>query len=530
MFVRPRRSALRSPHQPATNVGWGVQTQSWKSLITMKTIFQASGISKHYGTTCALRDANLVLKAGQIHALMGENGAGKSTFVKILVGAIRPDGGALVLDGQPVVFGSVRDALKQGVVPVYQHSTLFTPLTVLENLSAFGLGSAQRSWARNNCLDRQQATEVLSLVGLDVSLDSLVDELSLGERQLLEIARGVGRRCSVLILDEPTAALGAREADRLHQALQVLCAKGTAILYISHKIDDIKRMADAVTILRDGLTVVNAAARDDISAEQIVQHMLGQTFEPQALCVSTRGEVVLEAKDIRLTPTAQPLSLCVHQGEVLGIVGVAGSGALRLGEVLAGAASGHGGTVSLNATSEVVNDRQSAMRAGIGYVPSDRHADGLFLGLSALQNASASVLRGFSSWGVLRLREEAGPFDALIAQFNLNPPRLDLDAAYYSGGNQQKLLFLRNLVLPNLRVLVVLEPTRGVDVGARESIHQALRALACRGIAIIVVSSDLLEVNTLCHQLLVVASHQVAGRMMADAQTDAVLSMMAGAC
>jgi len=496
----------------------------------MKTIFQASGISKHYGTTCALRDANLALKAGQIHALMGENGAGKSTFVKILVGAVRPDGGEIVLAGQPVRFGSVRDALNQGVVPVYQHSTLFNQLTVLENLSAFGLGTARRSWAKRNCLDRQQANEVLRLVGLDVSLDSLVNELSLGERQLLEIARGVGRHCSVLILDEPTAALGAREADRLHETLQVLCAKGTAILYISHKIDDIKRMADAVTILRDGRTVVNAAARDDISAAQIVQHMLGQTFEPQALCVSNRGDVVVEAKDIRLAAGAQPFSLCVHQGEVLGIVGVAGSGALRLGEVLAGAASGHGATLSLSGTTQIINDRQSAMRAGIGYVPSDRHADGLFLGLSALKNASASVLQRFSSWGVLRLREEAGPFDALIAQFNLNPARLDLNASDYSGGNQQKLLFLRNLVLPNLQMLVVLEPTRGVDIGARESIHQALRELACSGIAIVVVSSDLLEVNTLCHELLVVASNRVVGRMTADAQTDAVLSMMAGAC
>jgi ABC-type sugar transport system ATPase subunit len=483
-------------------------------------------IAKRYGATCALRSADLTLHAGRVHALLGENGAGKSTLVKIIVGAVKPDSGSVSLAGGPVAFRSVAEAIAAGIVPIYQHLSLFPELSVLDNLSAFQLTAGRAGLSRKALVPRDEARAWLARVGLDLDLDHPVSSLSLGERQLLEIARGVGRNCRILVLDEPTAALNGTEADRLFAVVRDLCAQGAAVLFISHKFDEIERLAHEVTVLRDGATVIDAAPIGRHDRAKLVKAMLGMQVEHEHRSGSARTEPVLTAANVRMA-TGHSLNLSVRAGEIVGLAGLVGSGALAIAATMAGAAPGQG-EIAIGEQRFALGDRREAVRLGVAYVPADRHAEGLFPPVSAIGNASASSLNRFSARGLLGRARERGAIEPLLRRLHLHPARPDAEAASFSGGNQQKLLIARCLALPNLRALVLLEPTRGVDVAARAMIHRAVIDMARSGVAVLIASSDLDELTALCDRYLVVRDGMIAEELRGDASTETIMAALVG--
>lgn len=488
-------------------------------------VLKLSGIAKSYGATCAVSDATLRLRAGSVHALLGENGAGKSTLVKIIVGAIRPDDGKVTLDGRDLELLGVRQAVEAGIIPIYQHLSLFPHLSVHENLSAFSLGASSGFGARAALVPRDLCATWLAAVGLELDLNRPVGTLSLGERQLIEIARGLGQRCRVLVLDEPTAALNSDETQRLFRVVRRICTQGAAVLFITHKFDKIEDLADTVTVLRDGRTVVDGRPLVEFSRDRLVEAMLGRRFDAATRPVPDMGAPVLQARGIYASGVAGPLNVDVRAGEILGLTGLAGSGAFSIAAVLAGAERASG---MLHVAGEELRagDRARAVALGVGYVPSDRNLEGLFPVLDALSNASASCLTRHVWGGLIQHSREVDEHVPWLRRLRLHPFEPGRPMTGFSGGNQQKVLLARNLALPNLRALVLLEPTRGVDIGAREIIHDAVVAAAELGVAVVLASSDIEEILTLSHRVVVVRDGAIGAEFSRGVDHSTLLSAL----
>jgi ABC-type sugar transport system ATPase subunit len=491
-------------------------------------VLEMRDIVKNFGATYALEGASLTLHPGRIHALLGENGAGKSTLVKIVVGAVARDSGSIRLEGKDVVFRSVTDAIARGVVPIYQQLSLFPQLSVRENLSAFALGGTTRLRSRPVLIPEATAKSWLAAVGLDVDLERRVETLSVGERQLVEIARGIGQKCRVLVLDEPTAALTHEEADRLASVIRRLCAEGSAVLFISHKLDEIEALADDITVLRNGRSVIDCATAGEFTREMLVRAMLGTTIRIAARELPQPGSPVLRVRGLKVHRHSPPMDLAVGHGEIVGLAGLVASGALEIGAAIAGARLASAGNFAVGDQIYPAGGRERAIRLGVGYIPGDRHSEGVFPVLSALENASACVLPSVSRGGLLDHRAERDKLVPWLRRLKLNPLKPALAASDFSGGNQQKLVISRNLAMPNLRVLVVLEPTRGVDIGAREIIHDALIETARRGVAIVIASSDLDEIQSLSHRILIVRQGAVTNEMPGTAERSRLMDALAG--
>jgi ABC-type sugar transport system ATPase subunit len=489
-------------------------------------VLHARSVAKKFGATVALRDATLRLSSGRVHAMLGENGAGKSTLVKILAGAEQRDRGEIRLAGSTVDFTSVGQAIASGIVAIYQHLSLFPELSVHENLSAFSLGGARGLSTRSALVPADTARNWLSQIGLDVPLDIPVTRLSLGERQLVEIARGLGQSCRVLILDEPTAALTSTEAERLFAVVRRLCATGTAVLFISHKLDEVEALADEVTVLRDGRTVVDAAQVASLSRDELVREMIGHSIHSSDRTLPGCGEIVLRARSLRALPASAPLDLQVRAGEIVALVGLVGSGALKIASVLAGAQPAVSGMPTVGEV-PLTGGRRHAVALGVGYVPSDRNLEGLFAVRSAAENASASVLGSVSQHGVLGRSREAARVEPWLQRLKLHPLDAGLAAQAFSGGNQQKIVVARNLAMTDLRVLVLLEPTRGVDIAARETIHDAIVDAAQGGAAVILATTDLDEAIALSHRCLIVRGGSVVREIGSGSSRETFLAALA---
>lgn len=505
---------------------WKMAVMSEKSSPVVKAVLEVTEVKKAYGPTLALTGVDMTLYPGQVHALMGENGAGKSTLVRILVGATRPSGGAFRLNGKRVNFHSVSDAIKAGIVPIYQHLTLFNELSVLENLYSFDTASTGLLPPYLGSAAAEMAKASLARVGLSVSLEQKVSTLKLGERQLLEIARGLQRNCTVLLLDEPTAALNAHEADRLLEVIRGLAAEGVAILYISHKSDEIRKVADVVTVLRDGRSVICGAPLKDTSVDDLVNAMLGHAFAVVDKQMPIPGEIVLEAKQMVLVPGGAPVSFAVAAGEVLGVIGLVGSGAEEIGQALAGARGILSGSIAIDGQLAQPYSRRDAVRRGVGYVPPDRHEDGLFELHSALSNASASILKTISKYFFVQPKKEKASFSSRFQALALNPNEPNREIQHFSGGNQQKVLVARNLVIAGLKILVLTEPTRGVDVGARDKIHDAIVEATHAGQAVVLITTDLEELTSLAHRTLIVRNGQIVRELPQFSSPDDVALAM----
>jgi ABC-type sugar transport system ATPase subunit len=492
-------------------------------------VLTAAGIRRSFGATQALRGVDLTLRAGEVHALLGENGAGKSTLVKIMVGAIAPDDGTLRLRDAELPLRSVSDALAHGIVPIYQELSLMPHLSVGENLASFDIaaGRALAPVSRSGWVDT--ARVVLAELGLDIDHRTPVRELSLAECQLVEVARAVARDCAVLVLDEPTACLSRPEAQRLFGVVRKLRGQGRAILFISHRMDEVAEIADRVTVLRDGLVAVEDQPVAGVSQAGLVEAMLGRAVRAERLELApVRDEVVLEARNLGCSSAFRDVTLALRAGEILGIVGLVGSGVEELGSALAGHLAPSAGSIDIGALPPG-HGRVAFLARGVGYLPPDRKTEGIFPTLDVLRNATASALAEVAPRGWLEpRRERVGILDRLRS-LGVRPADPESPITVLSGGNQQKVLMARVLVGRRSRVIVAVEPTRGVDIGARREIHEALARAAADGMAVVAVSSDLDEILAISHRVLVMRAGSVVAEVPGTSEPAAVLGHLTGA-
>ena len=469
-----------------------------------------TGIRKGFPGVQAVRSATLELAAGEIHALVGENGAGKSTLIKVITGAHRPDGGSFELFGAPARLATPAEGLRAGVAAIYQELSLVPAMSVRDNLF---LG---REPARAGFVDRaaetRRARAVLARLGIVVDLDAEVRTLGVAQQQSVEIAKALEREARVLVLDEPTAALTGHEAERLFAVLGELRRGGIAILYISHRLEEVQRLADRVTVMRDGVTlgtwVAGALDRDEI-VEKMVGRPLVDEYPPRG--GAAPGEVLLEVERVR-GGGVRGVSFAVRRGEVLGLAGLVGAGRTELVRLVFGADRRSGGTIRVAGREVAITSPRDAIRAGICLLTEDRKAQGLLLGRSALENFALPNLGRWSRSGWLQLGRERAAFARHAAALRLQLAGERQAAGQLSGGNQQKLLIARWLETES-EVVIFDEPTRGVDVGARYEIYLLIRELARRGKAIVIVSSELPEVLGVCDRVLVMRDGAVSGEV-----------------
>jgi ABC-type sugar transport system ATPase subunit len=477
----------------------------------------------------ALSDVSLRCRPGSIHALVGGNGAGKSTLVSIITGVQPPNDGELVLDGKPFAPRSPRDALEAGIAAVYQELTILPNLSIIDNIF---LG--QELCGRARLLDRRaetaRARRMLVELGLDdVDLGMEASELSVAERQLTEIARCLIRNARLLILDEPSAVLAGPELDSLFDSLRRLAAQGVAILFISHRLSDVIDLCDEITILRDG-RVVSTGRVADYTTGRIIREMSGRELaELKPAEGSVRSDVVLEVDGL-LLPGTEPdgISLQVHSGEILGLAGMIGAGRSRLLRAIAGAERVRGGSIRVRGAKLRRNSIRSAKRHGVALIPEDRAMDGLILSMSVSSNITLSVLNAVARLGVLLRRLEHAVTTRGIARFSIKVADPNRTVRNLSGGNQQKVVLAKWLAA-NPAVLLLDEPTRGIDVGTKAELYGIIRDLSRAGIATIIVSSDLPELLALSDRLLAMNGGRVVGELAAaEATEERVLAVALG--
>ena len=453
-------------------------------------LLSMTGVSKRFGGAKALDDVHLELHAGEVHALMGENGAGKSTLMKILSGVYTPDAGVIEINGEPVSIQSPRDALAKGIAIIHQELNTVPDMTVAENLA---LGHEP---SRGGILDRKamrrSAREKLDRIGAKVPVDLPIQRLSVGMQQMVEIARAVAEDAKILILDEPTASLSQAEADRLFVLIEDMRARGMALAYISHRMEEVWKLSDRITVLRDGKWI-STTGRGDITPEQVVNRMVGRDVDNLYIHEERPiGDVVLSVRGLTNGRGIGPVDFDVRAGEIVGLVGLVGAGRTEIARMIFGADRARGGTIAVNGQELTIRTPADAVRARIGLVPESRKEQALFLEMSIRDNALMSSFGKFSIAGVLRSSRLRRVVHDGIASLRIRSTSLNQLVSALSGGNQQKVVLSRWLMVKP-KVLILDEPTRGVDIGAKQEIYRIINDLLGQGIAILMVSSDLPE-------------------------------------
>jgi L-arabinose transport system ATP-binding protein len=473
------------------------------------SFLQFRSISKGYPGVQALSEISFSVEKGAVHGLMGENGAGKSTLIRILSGDQSADSGGILLDGEEQNYRSVRDAFHAGVIVIHQELQLVPELTVAENL---WLG---RFPGKAGVIDKRTLIETvrrkLADIGIDIDPAAKVASLSIGARQMVEIAKAVMLDARVIALDEPTSSLSSRESEILFSLIDKLRAKGTVILYVSHRLDEIFRLCDSLTVLRDGRLAAHHPRIADTTREQIITEMVGREISNiWGWRERPLGDTRLEVKNLSGTKLPTPISFTVRQGEILGFFGLIGAGRSEMARLLYGADHRHGGTVTIDGTAVAPNNPKASIYAGMVLCPEDRKFDGIVQGRSIEENIAISSRRHFSPFGILSPNKEAAVADQFIAKLRVRTPSRRQDIINLSGGNQQKVILGRWLSEQDVKVLVIDEPTRGIDVGAKSEIYEILYELAASGMAIIVISSELPEVMGISDRIMVMCQGRVA--------------------
>ncbi|MEE6274261.1 sugar ABC transporter ATP-binding protein [Georgenia wangjunii] len=469
----------------------------------------ARGVTRRFPGVLALDHVDLDLYPGEVHALVGENGAGKSTLVRIIAGVETRDSGALQLDGKPYEPASSADSIGHGIRVVHQELNLLPYLTVAENIF-FERLPRRRGLVDYRTMYRESAT-LLDAVGLNISPRTKVETLGIAQMQLVEIARAVSARSRLLILDEPTATLTPPEKERLFAIIDRLRSSGVGIVFISHHLDEVVRLADRCTILRNGARIAEHCA-PGITVPALVRQMVGrdlaEEYPPRP--EHARTNAVLEVSQLRRSKGSSPVDLMVRQGEVLGVVGLVGAGRTEIMRGIFGADVPASGTVHVGGRPVTIRTPRQAVRAGIGFLTEDRKAQGLVLDLPCDVNTTLAAPHKVSRFGVIDRRAEREAFEELSRSLRIKVDSPRRTARTLSGGNQQKVVLAKWLFAES-DVLIVDEPTRGVDVGAKYEIHRLLGALAERGKSVIIISSDLNEVTATANRIMVVSNGAIAG-------------------
>jgi rhamnose transport system ATP-binding protein len=477
--------------------------------IPPKSIIELSGIAKHFGGVQALRGVDFSLFPGEVHALVGENGAGKSTLVKILAGIHMPDAGTMKVGGEPIELRSPTQAQALGIAVVHQEPMLFPDLDVAENIF---MGRHPRDrFGRVDWKGMYREVNQL-LASLDVSLSSRtpVQGLAVAEQQLVEIAKALSLQARVLVLDEPTAALSPHEVEELFAIVKQLRERGVAILFVSHRLDEVFRIADRLTVFRDGEHIITAPV-SEMNTEEIIKHMVGRELSnlfPKS--EAEIGEVVLEARHLSRPGVFADVSFQLRQGEILGFAGLVGAGRTEVARVLFGIDRAESGETWLKGKKVRIRSPQHAMNNGIAYVPEDRHQQGLVMNFSITANVTLAILQQVSRLGLVDPRREHKIASEYSRQLSIRSSGVEQLVNALSGGNQQKVV-LSKWLATNPSVLILDEPTRGIDVGAKAEVHRIISELATKGLAIILISSDLPEVLAMADRVIVLHEGRVSG-------------------
>ncbi|MEP6999175.1 MAG: sugar ABC transporter ATP-binding protein [bacterium] len=484
-------------------------------------------ISKRFPGVQALSAVSLEIAAGSCHALCGENGAGKSTLGKILAGLQTPDEGTMYVFGREVHFSSPHDASAAGIGMVHQELAFCENMSVAENLC---LGDIpQRRGLVDFAEMERRATALLAETGTVLDVRGKLGELSIGNRQMVQIAAAVGGGARVIVFDEPTSSLSQVEADRLYALIGRLKVRGVTCIYVSHRMPEIFALCDAVSVLRDGGHVATSSTKD-LTEGRLVEMMIGRSLAEYIPVPrqAERGAEVLRAEKLTAPGHFQDVSLALHAGEVVGLAGLMGAGRSEVACALFGLEPLAGGEIFLRGTRVRIGDPQQAIRYGIGFVPEDRKRQGLVLSESAMRNASLPTLGRLSRFSWIWRRRERSQTSALFEKLRVRTPSLDAVVAGLSGGNQQKVVLAKWLAA-RPHVLILDEPTRGVDVGAKAEIHALIGELAAQGTAILVISSELPEILRLSERILVLREGTLVGEVRReDATQDGLLRLMAG--
>src|SRR4051812_653527 len=457
-------------------------------------------VSKAFGPTRALTDVTLELRPGQVHALVGENGAGKSTLVKTLAGIHVPDTGTVELDGRPIVLSGPAQARTLGLAVVHQEPRLFPDLSVAENVF-LGHAPAGRLGTVDWSAMRREARALFDELDVRFDVQAPVHGLSMADQQLIEIAKALSVRAKVLILDEPTASLSAHEVERLFQIVRGLRDRGVAVLFVSHRLAEVFDVCDTATVLRDGRHVITTPTRD-LTTDDLIRHMVGRTVTLFPKADTEPGDVRLEVTGLSRAGEFDDVTFSVRSGEIVGMAGLVGAGRTEVARVLFGIDQRDAGEVRIDGTAVRFRSPSEAMDAGIAYLPEDRHQEGLVLDFSIAENVTLPILPRLFPRLLVRRSAERDVAREFTDLFRVRMTSVDQPVGALSGGNQQKVVLAKWLA-SKPSVLILDEPTRGIDIGAKVEVHRLISDLAASGLAILLISTDLPEVLAMSDRILV---------------------------
>lgn len=490
-------------------------------------ILELRNVSKNFALTAALSDISWRVKAGEVHAVVGENGAGKSTLIKIITGVHQPDSGEVLVEGKKVTIQNTQVAQQLGIAAIFQEPMVFPDLDVAENIFiTHRKMGAVMNWRKLYA----DAELLIDRIGVTLDVRRAASGLTLAEQQTVEIARALSLNVKVLIMDEPTASLSAHEVDRLMAIVAALKERGVAVIYISHRLDEVFRIADRVTVLRDGRHIsTNDVAL--VTETSMIKDMVGRAIDQFALkkVANDHGDKVLSVKNLGRENIYEDISFDLHRGEVLCFAGLIGSKRTDIGLALFGVQPAQAGTIEVGGVPSTITNPKEAMALGIAYVSEDRRKLGLAMTMPIFANASLPSLKKFlSHLGMIDHNAEYAMADNYRTQLAIRSPNVNIDVGKLSGGNQQKVMLAKWLET-HPRILILDEPTRGVDVGAKAEMHNIIRDLAKQGVAVIVISSDLPEILALADRILVMREGRQMGIFdIANASQENVMALATG--
>lgn len=488
---------------------------------------EMKGINKAFGSNQVLKDAGFVLEDGEVHALMGENGAGKSTLMKILTGVYTRDAGTVIVDGKEVVYKSPQEAEKAGIVFIYQELNVLFDLTVEENLfmgkeitKGFGICDKKAM--------RKKAQEAMDKMGVKIPINAVMSDLSVGQQQMVEICKALMVDAKVLIMDEPTAALTQSETEGLFKLIKSLRKKGVSIVYISHRMEEIFELCDRITILRDG-TYVGTEKIKDINMDDIVRMMIGREIGERFPARDAKiGKEMLRVEGLTKGKTFKDVNFSVKAGEVLGVSGLMGAGRTEIMHAIFGNLPFESGKIFIEGKEVTIKNAREAINAGIGFITEDRKTEGLLLEKSISENIALANLEKISDKSVVKKSKVEELVKKGIEEFHIKCFGPDHECNNLSGGNQQKVVFAK-WVYTDPKILILDEPTRGVDIGAKKEIYSVINNLAAKGVAIILVSSELPEVLGMSDRIMVVHEGKITGIIDAkEADQEKVMTLATG--
>ncbi|MBW1667862.1 MAG: sugar ABC transporter ATP-binding protein [Deltaproteobacteria bacterium] len=493
----------------------------------MKKLLRMEAISKEFPGVKALNHVDFAAEAGEVHGIVGENGAGKSTLMKILSGAYSPDSGRIILKGKQVHFSSTKEAQKSGISIVHQEFNLISQLDIAENIF-LGHEITKVRGLIDSKLMRKKARKILESLGVELDVRELVENLAVAQKQMVEIAKAISLNSEIIIMDEPSAPLSGKELDLLFNIIASLREKKRAIIYISHRIDEVFEITDRITVLKDGEKQGEHLTKQ-VDKDTVLNQMVGREFK-EVFPNKDKGEKreVLKVSSLRQGSVLKNISFEAYSGEILGIAGLGGSGRTELVRAIFGVDSFEGGDIYVEGKQIIKHNPKESISRGIGFATEDRNKEGLVMNAPVRANLTYPILSRISKWGFVKSEEEKTLAKTCVEKFNIATPSIEQEVQYLSGGNQQKVIVAR-WINANPKIIILDEPTRGIDVAAKSEMYRLMRELAVQGASVIMISSELPEIIGMSDRIIVLREGEVQGELSGcEATEENVVRMATG--